>query len=686
MEEQARLARVTARLQAAIDEASARLRDYARDLEEQKAHMWDHRDEMDHIEKIAARDIASQAVATGDAVVAQRTRLEKLIRSPYFARFDFARAGANAPLPVYIGVHHFHDDRARETLVYDWRAPIASMFYDHEPGPAAYVSPDGEVRGELQRKRQFRIRDGNMELMIESDVNVVDDVLQDELGRASDDAMRNIVATIQRDQNAIIRNEHTRVLVIQGVAGSGKTSIALHRIAYLLYRFKDTLSSEDILIISPNRVFADYISDVLPELGEESVREIDMATLADALLDGAYRFQTFFEQTTALLEKDEKDDDGARERIRFKASPDFLRQLDDHVSQLERERFVGEDLWIARRLLPGWLLEETYRKHRRMSVTERIGLVVRELEQRIGIEYRYDLTPEERRALREGIRGMVREQSLRNSYRSFFERIGRPELFRLAGRGRLEYADVFPLIYLKMRLEGIDSPWRNIRHLLIDEMQDYTPVQYAVIARLFACNKTILGDAHQAVNPYSASTAAQIESVFREAVCVSLHTSYRSTWEITRFAQRVLPNPELIAIERHGPEPQVLAFADRRRQLEAIRAAVDDFRASGHNTLAILCRTQKQAERMATQLRPEDGSRSDVQLLNEASQSFGHGVVVCTAYMAKGLEFDRVLVTDASDDNYRTQMDRHLLYVACTRARHLLTLTHTGAPTSLIEN
>jgi len=208
---------------------------------------------MDHIEKISQRESIQQAVSTGDTILAQRTRFQKLQRAPYFGRFDFRRNGQEEAQPTYIGVHSFYDDADNQPIVYDWRAPIATLFYDYETGAARYEAPEGEVEGEITGKRQFRIKYRTIDLLIESSVNVVDEVLQEELGRTSDDGMKNIVATIQRDQNAIIRNEHAPVLIIQGVAGSGKTSIALHRIAFLLYRFKDTLSSDDILILSPTR-------------------------------------------------------------------------------------------------------------------------------------------------------------------------------------------------------------------------------------------------------------------------------------------------------------------------------------------------------------------------------------------------------------------------------------------------
>ena len=497
--EQAYLKQVHRRLEENIKATQSRLKACQQDVEEQKRYLWESRDEMDHIEKVASRQSIEQSVRSGEILLEKQRKLQKTQRAPYFGRFDFAAEGQSVK-PVYIGVHHFHDDLQNQTVIYDWRAPIASLFYDYETGPAQYQSPEGTVVGEIQKKRQFRIKYDRIELLIDSTVHVVDDVLQQELGKASgDEGMKQIVATIQRDQNAIIRDDDTRELIIQGVAGSGKTSIALHRIAYLLYRHKDTLTADDMLIISPNRVFSAYIANVLPELGEENIREISMEDVASELLEGQYRFETFFEQTNRLLEHD---DPALKQRLQRKASLSFLKKLDEYAAVVEQRRFVAEDVWIAKRLIPAFLLEEIYRKHRALPGNERMKQLARETEQKVRIQYNYDFTPQDRAALKTALNQMRCEQTLRETYKGFFDWLGEPELFRPARNSRLEYADVFPMIYLKMKLDGIRSPFTAVKHLLIDEMQDYTPVHYAVLGRLFNCRKTILGDANQSVNPY----------------------------------------------------------------------------------------------------------------------------------------------------------------------------------------
>ncbi|MFN3973502.1 MAG: HelD family protein [Gemmobacter sp.] len=676
-QEQSRLTDCLGRIDTNLAVIGVRLSDYQRDIQAAHDHMWDARRDMDHIDKIGMRQSIDQMMRSSDVLRAQARKLEKLRRSPYFGRFDFRRSDRNETVAYYVGIHDFRDEETQEAWVYDWRAPVSSLFYDFETGPARYEAPSGTIPGEIDLKRQFRIRDCAMEFMLDVSVNIVDDVLQDTLAQASDDAMRNIVATIQRDQNAIIRDAEAHTLIIQGVAGSGKTSIALHRIAFLLYRFKDTLNSGDILIISPNRVFADYIGNVLPELGEETVPEIGMETLAAQILGGNIRFRTFFEQTALLLETD---DAAMKDRIKAKAAPEFLRQIDAYARHLEKTAFQPADVVVRKRPLPGFVFQTNWDRLKHLSTAERIIAAGNAVIDQFEAQYEIELRKEERAVIRTALRGMVNRTTLRKAYGGLFDWLERPDLFKPSG-ARLEYADVFPLIYLQMLTEGVENPYAGVKHLLVDEMQDYTPVHYAVLARLFPCRKTILGDATQSVNPYSASTAERIEAVLEGAWRVTLNKSYRSTWEIMQFALKIAPNPDLVAMKRHGSEPDLTVVKTQAEAVAQIRSAVEDFHASDHTSLAVLAKTQAQAKRIHKAL-AEGGI--EARLLEEGSTGFSTGVLVCTPHLAKGLEFDRVIIPDASAAVFATEMDRNLLYVACTRAMHLLDLISVGAPSKLL--
>jgi DNA helicase-2/ATP-dependent DNA helicase PcrA len=672
--ERAYLEEIKEKLALAIRRGDDAVKQFADELRQKKQYIHEHQSSMDDADMVAADQSINRMAFTGEAAVARKRKLLKLSQSPYFGRLDFTPRG-KASTPVYIGVHSFLDEQQRQNLIYDWRAPISSMFYDYELGEATYSTPTGTVQGTIDLKRQYKIRDGQLEFVLENDVNIHDDVLQRELAKSSDDKLKNIVATIQRDQNAVIRNETASVMVIQGVAGSGKTSIALHRIAFLLYRYRDTIAAKDILIISPNKVFADYISNVLPELGEEHIPELGMEELAADLLENKYPFQSFFKQVSALLENP---DPAFVERIQFKSSGEFLRQLNQYLLHVENNYFTGSELRVGRIVVPLSFILARFKAYHRVPLLKRFPLVAQDVRTHVRDATDRKLTGQEKATIGEAVPRMFKFTQVLDFYRDFYRWAGRPELFRYEPGQRLEYADVFALIYLRLRLEGITA-YEHVKHLVIDEMQDYTPVHYAVLARLFSCRKTILGDVNQTVNLYSASSAETIERVFPQAEVVKLHRSYRSTIEITTFAQRITPNPDLIPLERHGREPAIQRFDSPGEELQAIQQLVTTFQSGENQSLGIICKTWRQATQVQQALQ-----NFDVQLLTAESTTFKEGVIITTAYLAKGLEFDEVIVPFASAHTYATVVDRGMLYVACTRAMHQLTLTYAGVLTPIL--
>lgn len=639
-------------------------------------HMQEHKTDMDHLEKNNMREAIFNFSLQGEHSVENKKRMHRLKDTAYFGRVDFAEKGAKDVKNIYVGVHNFQDTEGNRNLVYDWRAPISSLFYDFELGDGHYESLSGVTKGHISLKRQFRIRKGEMEYMLDTDLAIHDEVLQKELGQASSAKMRNIVATIQKEQNAIIRNEEARHLIIQGVAGSGKTSIALHRIAFLLYRFKETISSEDILIISPNKVFASYISNVLPELGEESVAETSMEEVANEILEYQVNFQTFFEQVAELLEKN---DPKLIERIQFKSSSEILQRLDEYVTQLENEGFNVTDIFVKGKPVPGWFIRESFEKYKRMPLLKRFNEVVREVVDNVFRHYRVEVQYKDRTDLHDTIRKMFPSYSPRVLYKGFYAWMGRPELLKTKAGNTYEWSDVYAFIYLKHRLEGL-KPNAKVKHLVIDEMQDYSVVQYRVLSLLFPCKKTILGDVNQSVNPFSSSNLAIIEKVFSDATTMTMLKSYRSTYEITQFTKRISQKVEVEAIERHGEEPTLLPCRNAEAETAQINALINAFGKNDFNALGIICKTQKQADTLYEALKGEHR----IKLLNAVSVAFGNGIVITTAHLAKGLEFDQVIVPFCTEKNYHTAPDRQMLYVACTRAMHRLAITYTGKLSPLI--
>lgn len=674
-EEREYLELIKEKLLLAIRRADDSVKEFSEELRKNKEYIYEHQSGLDEADMVAAGQSINRMAFTGESAVARKKKLLKLIGSPYFGRIDFVNDADKERTPIYIGIHTFSDETLRQNLIYDWRAPVSSMFYDFELGEASYETPSGKISGELLLKRQYKIRDGNMEFMIENAMNIQDDVLQKELSRTADEKMKHIVATIQRDQNAIIRNETSNVMIIQGVAGSGKTSIALHRIAFLLYRFRDTIASKDILIISPNKVFADYISSVLPELGEEHIPEMGMEELAAEVLENKYRFQSFFQQVAVLLEKS---DEAFIERIRFKATFNFLSKLNQYIIHLENNFFEPDGIRVAGTVVPAPFILERFKAAGRTPLLKRLPQIVKDIQAFVRTNVNHKLTGRDKSIIWQAVTRMLKTENVLELYRNFYTWIGKGDLFKMPGDA-LEYSDVFPLIYCKIRLEGL-KPYDHVKHLLVDEMQDYTPVQYAVLSRLFQCKKTILGDISQTVNPYSASSAEGIHEVFPMADTVKLVRSYRSTMEITHFSQRIFHNPELIVMERPGVPPEIKGFNTDNEETEEIQRIMAIFRDSDYQSLGIICKTHRQAERLYRVLKS-----SDVHLLSAESASFRSGIIISTAHLAKGLEFDQVIVPFVSAENYRTETDKRMLYIACTRAMHRLTLTHTKQKTDFIS-
>ena len=663
-------------LKKVIGNTDASVKDHVDTLAEYKDYIWSNKD-IDPHEIRSMRESILNHFALGESVINKHKRLTKILAIPYFGRIDFLEKKENSKvMPIYIGIHTFYDPESRATLIHDWRAPVSSMFYDHELGEAGYRSPSGEIKGVISLKRQYRIRGGKMEFMIESALTVHDDILQKELSSNADDKMKNIVATIQREQNQIIRNEDIRTLIIQGVAGSGKTSIALHRIAYLLYTFRDSISSKDILIISPNKVFSDYISNVLPELGEETVPETSMEQILSGVLEHKYKYQTYFGLVNELLEKPSS---SLIDRIAYKASFGFISELDKFILHIENTYFKAADVKLTKYItIPAPFIEEQYLRFNRYPIRRRFDAMADYMLDMLKIQYTFTVTTTGRNLLKKEIRLMFAGNNDIQVYKDFFKWTNNPGMFKMRKGHTLEYSDLAPLAYLHLALEGNGNQPFRVKHLLIDEMQDYSPIQYKVIQKLFPCRKTVLGDAGQSVNPYGSSTAETIQKSLTASEIMKLCKSYRSTFEITDFAQKIHPNAELEPVARHGEKPQILQFGSAVEELSGIMGLISTYRKAGYKSLGIICKTEQQARKMADMLK---SYANDISFLSSQSSAFVQGIVITSAHMAKGLEFDEVIIPQTDERNYRSEIDKSMLYVAVTRAMHRLTLTfHEARP------
>lgn len=670
-EEIENLEKIKIKLNIALKQAEETVNQYDREYMESKRYLAHYRHEIDPKEIFQNELAMKQIENSGIFAVQVREKLAKLADSPYFARIDFFCDGDDNAFVFYIGRFSFSDKS--EILIYDWRAPISSMFYDYELGQAGYEAPIGRIDGELTRKRQFKISYGLMEYALESAVNIQDDVLQRELSHTSDEKMKTIIATIQREQNQIIRNEKEGTLIIQGVAGSGKTSIALHRVAYLLYRYKDNLSANNVVILSPNKVFADYISNVLPELGEEPICEMSFTDIADVQLEKIIDYE---------LDRDtiETNDPEWNERAKFKSTFDFVMLMDSYLEYAAKEYFVPIDYELGGfKATHDWILTR-YKVYKKYPIKRRLHEVSADiLEEFKTANIRGEKLPNQK-AIYKKLVSMLRFSNTLTLYKDFFKVIKMPEKLVLHGKRVLEWPDVYPFMYFHAALEGLKEN-RLIRHLVVDEMQDYTPVQYAVMNKLFQCNKTILGDFGQIINSNHINTFNDLRTIYPDAEIVELYKSYRSTFEIITFAKRIQNISVLEAIERHGDVPKIISCYDLADELTKIKEEIIRFFKSKFVTLGIILKTNQEAQSLFEVLSKE----YDIQLLTSDSDRFTNGISITSIRMSKGLEFDEVLIPAANTENYHTDFDRSLLYIACTRAMHRLTLTYTGELTSLIE-
>ena len=647
---------------------------YENEFKESKKYLYENRGDMDAMEMFSNEKSISQIVSSGEFISKQKAKIEGLINTPYFARIDFRYDDEDEIEKIYIGRNAFID-KFGDMLIYDWRAPVSSMYYDFELGNASYDAPLGKVEGEITLKRQFKITKSKMDYVLESALSIGDEVLQRELSNTSDQRMKNIVATIQKEQNRIIRNEKTDTLIIQGVAGSGKTSIALHRVAYFLYKYREYLSAENVVVISPNKVFADYISNVLPELGEEPIIQLDLEDIATNHLDKQMDFEKYSEQVSELLDVP---DENKIERIRFKSSLEFVSLINNYISYIDSNYFNATDYVYNDICIDKEFIRNRYEAYKKRAIFSRVDKIADDIIEKIKIEKISEKIPG-KGEIRKKLLSMFKYNNTLDLYKDFFKYINKEELFNF-NNNKLENCDVFPYIYLKIFVEGIEGI-DTIKHVVIDEMQDYTPVQYMVIKEIYKCKKTILGDFGQCVNPYNSNSLSLLSDIFENSEIVKLNKSYRSTYELIKFSEQILKQ-DIEPIERHGELPSIIKCNSLEEELKQIEDTIDNFNKFDYSTMGIICKTKSQAKQIYDKLK----DKYEVNLLDIDSLEFKEGIIISTIHMSKGLEFDEIVIPMVDVNNYESDYDRNLLYIACTRAMHKLTLTYHNKITDILSN
>lgn len=669
---------VLEKLQARLAEISQSLLDGQKEIENMHDYYWQNYTEMDQYgyEDYDNQQALLHQVNANQEQLLLRSRFRKMLDSPFFGRVDFCYDGDDEPEIFYIGIGNFAERPGELPLIYDWRSPVSGLFYDFDRGPASYLAPGGEMTGEICSKWQYKIRDGKMIYGFESDVKIDDDILKAELGSNGEVQLKNIIRTIQKEQNAIIRNTKDRILVIQGAAGSGKTSVALHRIAYLLYHDRQNLKSSNILILSPNGVFSDYISHILPELGEENIQEMSFDLFAyRKLQDTAADCEDRCDQ----IEREMRDPKAA-ERFALKQSQAFVDQMEGFALELEDELMNFSDVSYKSFVKSeSEIITLFYDKFADIPLLSRMDAVAETFIDEIETLLNRDLPEEERIPLIEKFRKMYETMDFYVLYNRFLKKEGYQMLPRRPlEKRKLRYEDVYPVLYLKYRLSR-QAERSNIKHLVIDEMQDYSRLQYLIIRRMFSCKMTILGDRAQTMADQQQDVLQFLPGIFgKDLRRIEMRKSYRNTVEIASYAANLIgvTDPELF--ERHGMPVLERDVTDLEA---ALREAVDTLfpDEKTYETAAVIVPDEKTAERAYLILREilaekDFDCEKRLSWLNRDSSSFKKGLTVTTFYLAKGLEFDQVFSIFPKDEKREMMMQAQ--YIAATRALHELRVYH----------
>lgn len=666
--------------------------------------------------------------------------LSKVKEKPYFARIDFKAEGNEKVEEIYIGKAHLSRQEDNKQLIIDWRAPVASVYYEGKLGQTSYPTIDGEETGELLLKRQYMIEDGELQDILDIDIAANDPLLQNSLKSNADKKLKDIASTIQSEQNRVIRADMHVPLIVQGVAGSGKTTIALHRIAYFIYTYEKTFDPDNFMIIAPNKMFINYISEVLPELGVEAVKQTTFIEFMESLLGKKYKLVDTSKKLMQLIDQGQTDEANIIWASRFKGSMSYKEIIDNYIKDIEAEYIKAEDfildgnILIPKEEIKNYLQYE----YNYLPLYKRVGqlkkvlknklkrtkvLYLEEVEKyyedkinKIRIKYKEPLERQKvivtvmderderlvsiKKELKEAVNKYLKKFKTLDAYEVYRELITNkallnkysPELLEieklehfcnhnlgLAYTKSIELEDYAALVYLKYRLYGFKERI-TIQSVVIDEAQDFSVFQFYVIKEVLNTEKiTLLGDISQGIHSYRGinSWNEVIEQVFttRKATYISLVQSYRTTIEIMELANKVigkLQNPEIVMAKpviRHGDKPTISYYEDKKKVLEELAAKLLTLHGK-YKSVAVICKTKKEAETLKNYLTKKLTFK--INSLDERQDKYEAGVVILPSHLAKGLEFDAVLVVNLEEKYTKNELDIKLLYVAMTRALHEL--------------
>ena len=618
-----------------------------------KKLIWDTHTEMDPNEMRSMMAESDLQVSIMQSKGNYLQRLFRIQNKPYFGSIRFKEEGSEEEDNIYIGITHVEDKL--DYYVHDWRSPICSMFYDYETGPASYKAPSGIIKGNIIKKRQYIIEDAELKHIFDNDLNISDSLLQEVLAEESSDKMKNIVNTIQEEQNKVIRNTEDKNLIVEGIAGSGKTSVALHRIAFLLYRIPN-LTSSNVVVFTPNKVFSEYISNVLPELGEDNTYDM---TFYDLLCQNINEYKDI-ENFTDFISRYYKGNVDNYDMVKYKQSDEIIKDIDSYINnllsiikfnnKLEYDNFIEIDTEELNNML-------NY-KYNRFPLFERI----KEISKRIASN-NYEGSTKNASSIEKKLKELLNiKLDLKDIFNNFYQSKYSKYKDKVNDK-YLYYEDACIFLYIKSLLVGFNTN-HVIKEIVIDEAQDYNKLQYLIIKKTFkTSNYTILGDTNQTINPYyKYDSLEELTSLFESSKYITLTKTYRSTGKIIDYTNKILGLNHVTAIR--NDKASDIIFRNNITK--------NDFLTDINNlktiskSIAIITKNDKEAEKVYNMLKDD----LDIMLID----GFGHikrDLVVVPSYVAKGLEFDSVIIYTDEDNKYQ-EKDKYLFYVACTRAQHNL--------------
>lgn len=695
--EKQRLNRIFALVSSNIELLESKLKKSVSQIRDSNKAMWKegksyHYDFDDVVENLSLLDIVQSDMMRHENILSQLKKMYLLKKSAYFGRFDFIEDGTDERDEIYIGTSTL-EDKYSTILIYDWRAAISSMFYECETGSAGFQSPAGQISGNMVLKRQYKIYLDKIESMFNSSLVIEDEILQSILSESKNDRMETIVSSIQKEQNRAIRDENHRVVYVDGPAGSGKTSIALHRAAWLLYRYREKISARNIIVYSPNEIFNDYISNVLPELGEENMQMSTFIKLAMSYLGHDFRYEDNYTQMEMLLGNNRN---LKVEILKKKGSRDFAESIQEYVQFLGSGGYElcdvasnGNSLATLEELSE--LFYDDYNMHRISIRLEKINILLDRRLVYITRKIRKNFVEAAKQDLKEGKKVAYTAKSTIEELRKKIFNLTHPDIRKVylgflmwyedgilvkdfeksMDSGYIRYEDIAPMMYLKLMM-GYTWDFKEIKHLIIDEVQDYSYMEMLIFFSLYdKAQMTLLGDANQAINHVTDSNDLK-ESVAGDYYRVKLEKSYRSTRQIASFCNKLIDKKmNYEYVDRDGPDPIVKESNNCVSDINKIIKLAD----GKNSSVAIITKTVSEAEKIYREL-----GNDEIKIIRKTDANFRRGIVITPSYLAKGLEFDTVIVVSTSKSPFEGQVNKKLFYTCCSRALHELYIIYEGKP------